>query len=182
MANPDTKGTSVDSLIIALPIAIFFLLVMITIFQFRDSIPNFTLVLWFGLPIVTFIVTSIVNLITQYVSCKTTDTGKALLGGIPSVIAVLIGLYISSISYCRTPIASVFTPLFANQSVDVVVSKNSNTNSLKNTSSKEYYTNKLTLETIENKYPIVAGISHGFYIMFSILYGMTIGNGLATIC
>lgn len=180
MANPDTKGTSTDSFIIALPIAIFFLLVMITIFQFRYSISHFKLVLWIGLPVLVFFITSGVNLTTQYVSCKTTDAGKALLGAIPSLISVLIGLYISSISYCRIPVATVFTPLFANQNVDVVTTKlNSNINSLRNSNTN---TRSLTLEVIENKYPIVEGISYGFYIMFSILYGMTMGNGIATIC
>jgi hypothetical protein len=180
MANPDTKGTTTDSFIISLPIAIFFLLVMITVFQFKDSIPHFTLVLWLGLPVLVFFITSGVNLITQYISCKTTNAGKALLGGIPSLITTLIGLYISSISYCRIPVATVFTPLFANQTVDVVPTKsNSTVNSLKNSNSN---TRNLTLEVIENKYPIVAGISYGFYIMFSILYGMPVGNGIATIC
>jgi hypothetical protein len=183
MVNPDAKGTSVDSFIVSLPIAIFFLLIMITIFQFKDSISYFKMVLWLGLPIMVFGVATIVNLTNQYVSCQTTNTGKAILGAIPSVIAMLIGLYISSISYCRIPVATVFSPLFINQSVDVVASKlNSNVNSLKNSNLKEYNTQRATLENIENKYPIVAGISHGFYVMFAILYGMTIGNGIATIC
>jgi hypothetical protein len=179
MSNPDTNGSNIDTLSTAIPVAIFFLLITIFIFQIRDSIPSFTftLILWLGFPIIMFIITSIVNVISQYVSCKTTNVGKAMLGSLPTFATIFAGLGVASISYCRIPIASVFTPLIVGETVDVTKNKsNASVNAIKN----GIY--KLTLENIESKYPVIAGISYGFYTMFAVLFGMVIGNGLSTIC
>jgi hypothetical protein len=183
MSNPDIKVPSIDSLAIAFPVSILFVIISIFIFQYRDSISYFNIILWLGFPIFTFIITSVVNIITQYVSCKTINAGKAFLGGLPSLISMLIGLGISSISYCRIPIASVFAPLIIGQTIDVTKNKsNININSLKNSNSKECCIPKLSLESIESKYPIILGLSYGFYILFSIMFGMVIGTGISTIC
>lgn len=184
MSNPDIKVPTTDSLTTAFPIAILFLLITIVLFQFRDGILNFKLVLWLGLPIITLIITSVVNIIYQYITCNTTNVGKAMLGALPSVGTVLISLCIASISYCRIPVASVFAPLILGQTVDVTNNKSNtmNISSLKNNSSKECCIPKLTLETIEGASSFIAGISHGFYVMFGILFGMVIGTGLSTIC
>ena len=183
MANPDTNKLVVNSLATAFPVAILFLLITVTLFQFRDSIGAFKLVLWLGFPIITFIIAFGANMVSQYITCKTTNAGKALLGGIPSIIAVLIGLGISSISYCRIPVTSVFAPLIIGKSIDVTKNKApGSVNSLKNMISKECCVPKLTLDNVESQYPIVAGLSYGFYIMFSILFGMVIGTGLSSIC
>jgi len=66
------------------------------------------------------------------------------------------------------------------KTVDVTKNSNIKTNSLKN--SKECCTPKITLEAVETQFPVVAGIAHGFYVMFGILFGLTIGNGIAAIC
>ena len=183
MSNPDIKVPTVDSLTLALPVSILFLLITIALFQLKDSIPSFNLVIWIGFPIITIIVTGIVNIISQYITCKTTNTGKALLGTIPSIGTVLLGLGIASISYCRIPVTSVFAPLIIGQTIDVTKDRsNVNINALKNGISKECCIPKLTLESIESKYPLIKGISYGFYMMFSILFGMTIGTGISTIC
>jgi hypothetical protein len=182
MSNPDMKVSTVDSLTSGIPIAILFLLITLLLFQFRDSIPSFKIVLWLGFPILSLVIVSVVNMILQYVSCKTTNVGKAILGALPSVGAILIALGVSSVSYCRIPIASVFTPLVVGQTVDITKDKStvSNINSLKN--SKECCIPKLTLESIENRYPTIQGISYGFYMMFSILFSMVLGTGISSIC
>jgi len=183
MANPDIKLPTTNSLTLAIPVSILFLLITIFTFQLRDNIPSFKLILWVGLPIITFFITSGVNIISQYTTCKQTNIGKAMLGGLPSMGAVLLGLGISSIEYCRIPVTSVFAPLAIGQSIDVTKSKSSaNINSLKSYNSKECCSPKLTLESVEMKYPFLAGISYGFYIMFSILFGMVIGTGISIIC
>lgn len=183
MANPDSTGSNVDSLITALPVAILLLLITIFMFQMRDSIPEFKWILWIGFPIVGLIVATGANFVSQYISCKTTNAGKAILGSLPTGGAILIGLILSSISYCRIPVASVFTPLFVGKSVDITKNNSTtNVNSLKNSNSKECCIPKLTLEAIENKYSLITGISYGFYVMFSILFGVVIGTGLSTIC
>ena len=185
MANPDTTSArpNVDSLLTAFPVAILFFLITTVLFQFRDSFTSFKLMLWLTLPILAFIITSAVNVTSQYVNCKKTNVGKAMLGALPSFGAVIIGMGISTLSFCRIPVTSVFAPLLIGKPVDVTKSKSTTTiNSLKNSNSKECCVPKLTLETIENQYPLIAGISYGFYIMFSILFGMVIGTGLSSIC
>lgn len=183
MSNPDIKIPTTDSLIVAFPVAILFFLITLTIFQFKESLQPFKYILWISFPIITVIIVAATNAITQYISCRTVNMGKALLGSLPSVGTVLLGLGISSISYCRIPVASVFAPLMIGQTIDVTKDKNTtNINSLKNSNSKECCIPKLSLESIENKYPLVEGISYGFYILFSILFGVVIGTGMSTIC
>ena len=183
MSNPDIKVPSVDSLTTAFPVAILFAILSIIIFQFRDSISYFKILLWLGFPIFIFLIVSVVNIITQYITCRTINAGKAFLGGLPSIGTVLLGLGIASISYCRIPITSVFAPLIIGQTIDVTKDKSTaNINSLKNSNSKECCIPKLTLEAIEAKYPTIPGISYGFYIMFSVMFGVVIGTGLSTIC
>jgi hypothetical protein len=183
MSNPDIKVPSVDSLATAFPVSILFVIFTIALFQYRDSISYFKVLLWFGFPIFTFIIASVVNIITQYISCRTVNAGKAFLGGLPSLVSMVIGLGIASISYCRIPVASVFAPLIIGQTIDVTKDKtNTNINSLKNSNSKECCIPKLSLEVIEAKYPTIAGLSYGFYVMFSVMFGIVIGTGLSTIC
>jgi hypothetical protein len=183
MSNPDIKISSIDSLSVAFPVSILFVLLTVILFQLRDSIPYFKLILWLGFPIFTFLIVAVINIVSQYISCRNTNTGKAFLGALPSLGSIILGLGIASISYCRIPITTVFTPLIIGQSVDINKNNsNKNTNSLKNTNSKECCIPKLTLEFVESKYPILTGISYGFYVMFSILFGIVIGTGISTIC
>jgi len=183
MSNPDIKISTVDSLTSAIPISILFLILILVLFQFRDSIPSFKLILWIAFPIFCFFTVAIVNVILQYVSCKTTNVGKAILGALPTLGTILLGLGISSISYCRIPIASVFAPLLIGQTIDITKNKSTmNINTLKNSNSKECCIPKFTLSSVESNFPIINGISYGFYIIFSTLYGMVIGTGISTIC
>ena len=173
MSNPDIKNTgmkvaSVDTLYIATPIAILFVLVTITLFYLKDSIPNFNLVFWLSIPLAAAVITGGTNTIIQYITCNTVNIGKALLGTVPVVVAIIIGLGLSSISYCRIPIVSVFAPLFMKKTTT--------------TNSKECCTPKFNLKMIEDRYPLLMGFSYGFYIMFSILFGMVIGTGISRIC
>ncbi len=128
-------------------------------------------------------ITFMVNIITQYVNCNKIDAGKAALGALPSLGTVFVGLGISSITYCRIPIASVFTPLLVGKTVDITKNSSAvNINSLKNSNSKECCVPKITLESVEDKYPLIAGLSYGFYVMFASLFGMVIGSGFSSIC
>lgn len=188
MSNPDIKNTgmkipSVNTLYIAFPIAILFVLITITLFYLKESIPSFGLIFRLSIPLAAAVITGAANIIIQYTTCNTTDIGKALLGTVPTIVAIIIGLGISSISYCRIPVVSLFAPLFMKKTVDITTDKTSaNVNSIKNSISKECCTPKLNLRTIEQRYPILEGISVGFYMMFSILFGMVIGTGVSRIC
>ena len=188
MANPDATGSSTDALVTAFPVALLFLLIVIFMFQMKDLIPRFSLILWIGLPILAFGIATGANFVSQYIYCKTTNAGKALLGAAPAPIGIIIALLLSSLSFCRIPIATVFSPLFIGKSVNIT--KNSGKvnsgittiNSLKNSNSKECCSPNVTLEGIESKYPIIEGFSYGFYTLFAMLFSMTIGNGIATVC
>ena len=183
MSNPDIKIPTNDSLTVALPVAILFFLSTLTFFHFKESIQPFKYILWISFPIMAVIIVAATNAITQYITCKSVNIGKALLGSLPSVGTVLLGLGISSISYCRIPVASVFAPLMIGQTVDVTKDKTHTTiNSLKNSNSKECCVPKLSLESVESKYPLIEGISYGFYMIFSVLFGVVIGTGISTIC
>lgn len=182
MSESDKTGMNVDSMVLGGPVALLFLMITIGLFQLRNTITFFTILLWIGLPVLSFIIVFIVNIISQKISCNTIQAGKALLGGIPVLISTVIGLAISSISYCRIPIASVFTPLFIGNTVDIVKNGgNSSVNNIKN-SSKKCCTPSITLEQVEMRYPVIAGLDYGFYVMFSILFGFVFGNSIATIC
>lgn len=183
MSNPDRTSFNTDSLAAAFPTSIIFLVIILFLFQLRDSIPGFKWILWIGLPIITILIGLSVNIASQYIVCKTTNFEKAFLGSLPLLFSIIIALIVSSISYCRIPVASVFVPLIVGTNIDVT--KNISTisiNSLKNIKSKECCTPKLTLESIESRYPIIPGLSYGFYSMFGVLFGMVIGNSVATIC
>lgn len=184
MANPDiTKSSNLNSLLTGLPVAILFLLITAFLFNLRDSVGSFKVVLWSVLLALAFVIGSGVNFATQYVSCNTTNAGKALLGSVPTIVGVLAALIISSFSYCRIPITSVLAPLFVGKQVDITKDKSTATiNSLKNNISKECCLPKLTLENVESRFPLVAGLSYGFYIMFGILFGTVIGSGMSSIC
>ena len=122
MANPDATGSSTDALVTAFPVALLFLLIVIFMFQMKDSIPKFSLILWIGLPILAFGIATAANFVSQYIYCKTTNAGKALLGAVPAPAGIIIALLLSSLSFCRIPIATVFSPMFIGKSVNITKS------------------------------------------------------------
>ena len=184
MSNPDIRTPSVNVLYIAFPISILFVLITITFYYLKHSIPSFGLVFKLFIPIAAAVITAIANTVIQYTTCNTTDIGKAILGSLPTIIATIVGLGISSISYCRIPIVSVFAPLIMGKTTDITTDKTNSRNirNIRNSTTKECCTPKLSLRAIEEKYPVIEGISRGFYIMFSILFGMVIGTGVSRIC
>lgn len=185
MSNPDTNQNSInfDGYTTAVPVAIFFFLITTVLFLFRDSIPSFKIFLWIGLIIITFIVSSLVNIVTQYINCNKINAGKAFLGSLPSVAGTIIALGIASFSLCRIPIASFFAPMFISKTVNITKNKGTiNINSLKNSNSKECCIPKITLESAEAKFPFVAGLSYGFYVMFGVIFGTVIGTGISSLC
>jgi hypothetical protein len=109
--------------------------------------------------------------------------GSAALGGLTAAGIVYGGLGTSTISYCRIPIASVFAPIFVDGAVDVV-QNNSNmiVPNSKNSNSKACCSPKLSLKALEAKYPVLEGISYGFYVMFATLFGVVVSNSIALTC
>jgi len=160
------ESVSINALSIAIPAAVFLFVSVLILFEFQKSIPSFTAVLWIGIPIIAFLLTAGMNLVSQYMYCHRVNSGKALLGSIPSVFAVLIGLAVSSFSICRIPVVSIVEPL------------------LKKTPDAKpgCCPPPSSLETIESDFPIVSGLSYGFYLFFSMLFGIVFGSGIAVVC
>ena len=179
MSNPDTSTTtnatmnssgmvSFNALSVAVPAACIMFIATLFLFYFKPSIPNFTAVMWVGSTIFGFFLATTMNLVSQYMYCKDTNGGKAIQGAIPSIIAILVGLGTASISFCRIPVASVFAPFFVKSTT-----ANSDEKCCNATPS---------LENIEESAPMVSGLSYGFYLFFSMLFGIVLGNGVAVVC
>jgi len=153
---------TVNSFAISIPIGIFIFVLIMALFQYKDILSNtyFILMLWIGYPLLLFIFTFVVNM-----SKEDSTIESSIIGSLPSVLFIFIAFIISSISVCRIPIASVFTPLF-----------------IKDTEkSKGCCNNKLSLSDVENKYSVIKGMSYGFYAMFATFFGIIIGNSYSTI-
>ena len=164
MSNPG-GSVSINALSIAIPAGIVLFIITATLFHFKEVIPFFTMILWIGIPIIAFLLTTGMNLASQYMYCKSTDSGKAFLGALPSLFAVFIALSVSSFAICRIPVASIVLPFFAPEPMK-------NSNSFK----------QPTLESIESSIPMVSGLSYGFYLFFSMVFGIVIGSGTAVVC
>lgn len=178
MSNPDS---SIDGLAAAFPSAIFVFIMVIALFQVMSSHASFKWVLWIGVPLIGYLAAVGMNVASQYTACGGITFGKAALGGIPSFVAALIGLIIASFETCRTPIATVFTPLFIGKTVDITRNEsNMSINAVRN--SKACCTPKLILEDIEASVPMIKGLGYGFYLLFAMLFGGIVGSGMAVVC
>jgi hypothetical protein len=166
MSNPGTGNVSVNAMAVAFPAGCIIFIITMFLFYAKESIPSFNIMLWVGLPVISFLIASGMNMASQYMYCKHTDSGKAFMGAIPAIVAIFIGLAISSISFCRIPVVSVIAPFYNSDS------KNSS-NCCKPPPS---------LESIEAKAPMVSGLAYGFYLFFSMLFGIVIGSETAVVC
>jgi hypothetical protein len=189
MSNNDMKNTSmklpsINALYIAFPISILFVLIIITFFnQMRSIGSSFWTIFYLSIPLAATVITAGTNIISQYTTCNTINVGLALLGAIPTFIAIIIGIMISSISYCRIPVASLFGPLFMKKAVDITTANiPTSVNDVKKMSTKECCNPKLNLNKMEDVHPTLLGLSYSFYIMFSVLFGTVIGTNISRIC
>ena len=118
MSNPDSSVvgnlSAIGILATLAAICISFL------FTFKDK-SYFNYLLYGGLPILIYLLASIINILAQQLSSKSINVGRAFLGGLPSLGTVYLSLLLSYISYARIPVASAIAPLFLKTSVDVVV-------------------------------------------------------------
>jgi len=166
MSNPGS--VSINALSVAVPAGCFMFIITLFLFYAKDSIPFFNAILWAGIPIMAFLIAAGMNMASQYMYCKHTDSGKAFMGSIPAMLATFIGLGISSISFCRIPVVSMIAPFYTSEPDP----KNSSACCKPPPS----------LESIEAKAPMVSGLAYGFYLFFSMLFGIVIGSGTAVVC
>lgn len=178
MSNPDS---SVDGLAAAFPSAIFVFIITLALFQVMSSHASFKWVLWIGVPLLGYLASIGMNVASQYSACGDITLGNAALGGVPSLIAVWIGLIIASFDVCRIPIATVFAPVFIGKTVDV--SRNESNIAINAVNqSKSCCTPKLMLSEVEANVPMIKGLAYGFYLIFAMLFGGIIGTGIAVVC
>jgi hypothetical protein len=168
MSNPGTSSVSINALSIAFPAGCVLFIVTLFLFYAKDSIPSFNVILWAGLPIIAFLIATGMLMASQYMYCKNVDSGKAFMGAIPSIVAVFIGLAISSVSFCRIPVVSIIAPFYKSES--------------DNKNSSNCCKPPPSLESIEAKAPMVSGLAYGFYLFFSMLFGIVIGSETAVVC
>lgn len=175
MSNPDNS----DSLFgYAVASSVIIVIIVYLFFKFLSQSNYFDIILYLGLPIIIYLITSSMNIIAQYSSCKDMNMGNAFVYGLPSVGLTWLGLLISRISYCRIPIVSVFAPVLINKNDNIVRNgvKNNSTNS------KICCGSQLTLEMAESLSPTLKGHAYGFYLFFTSLFGIMIGNAFSAIC
>ena len=114
------------------------------------------------------------NILYQYSACNNMDFINAAKGMYPTIITVTVAMLISSISFARIPIMSVFVPLFTGDTVDIVTGTDSKSQCCKPT---------MTLEKAESmNHPTMINISRGFYLAFAMAFGTIFGKGIAVVC
>jgi len=161
---------SADSLTYAIPTATLVFLISFALIQWENLWSFFGVVLWLGIPILVYLITSTITLLAQYSGCGTVRIGDVFMYSVPSILLSWAALMISSFSVFRIPIASAVAPLFMDTPPPT---SNSGT---------ACCAPPMTLETIEGKAPIVKGFSYGFYLFFSTVYGILVSIGFAGIC
>jgi hypothetical protein len=117
MSNPDS---SVSSNLPAIGMLGGLIAILIVFLFTCKGKSYFNYLLYGGLPILIYLLASIINILAQHLSSKSINVGRAFLGGLPSIGAAYLSLLISYISYARIPIASAIAPMFLKTSVDVV--------------------------------------------------------------
>jgi hypothetical protein len=182
MPNPDTtSAASVQSISIAFPTALILCVIILAMFQFQEGIPSFRIVLWVGVLVFSYLLSAILFIGAQFIRCNKIQAGKAFSSSLYVLGTMAMSMIVSSTSWFRVPVASVFAPLFVKDEVDVTLSSNTMNKTQSNSQSKCCGPSK-SLEVLEQSYPLLEGISYGFYGFFGMMFGIVLGNGTATTC
>jgi len=173
MPNPDTKQGSSYSFSFVIGILMFIITFFIISKTNTDEF-YIKIILFLILSVIAYAISLLCNFASQLYMGKDIDSTIALKGAIPSGVSVFIGSILASISMCRIPVASLFAPLFMEESIEQPV------NSPSPGSVKVCHITNLTLEHVESQYKSIIGISWGFYTSISMMVGMMIGGGIIT--
>lgn len=155
-----------DTLSLSFPVGAFLFLLILFLFEAFGSSPSFTGILWMTVPLIAYLTAGLVLMGAQASACGSIHAGSAFLGALPTAAATLIGLGIARLTLCRIPVVSVVAPLF----VDSSPRKNGQAPP------------PLTVEAVENQFPMIKGMANGFYVFFAALFGMVAGSGDALRC
>ena len=151
-----TYGTSVA-------LGMFIAAVIIIIHLFKLSPLTNYFVLYVGVPIISFLLSSGIALGGQQLACGSMDPATAFMGSIWTPLAVWGFLIISAFSIFRAPVVS----LFSVGDVDC---------------RKPASSGNLCLSDIEIKNPVFKGIAIGYYVFWGVMFGQTVSSGFAQVC
>jgi len=177
---PSTKSsdTSTGTYGISTVFAIATAFCIFVMFLYKDSLPNFWIIFWTGVPIILYIVSSLLGLATQIINCGTINPGNAFLAGLATPLACLVFMGIASISWFRVPIASAFAPLLVKQTFATL----KNMGRINNSGSHLVDIRHASLEALEAQSPAVMGISYAYYLFFGILFGQVFTSNMSITC
>jgi hypothetical protein len=196
MSNPDTTGANIGGIS---TLGGFIVIIVIILFNYHKS-SYFNALLYGGLPLLIYILMFFV----LYISKKKTNVKNALLSAVPTIGTTYLALFISYISYFRLPVASVFAPFFLDSVADIIPHSASDKipdkipdkiqNSLTPLSQYTHggYKKKkqaggaccsptYSLNNVEAQFPIIKGISYGFYLFFAICFGGVFGSSMPSV-
>lgn len=171
MPDPDSGGTSFLESFLASFIITFILTIGIygySTYNQDRSIKFYGIIVLFVL-IVSYVLVFFSNLAIQFNNCGKNDYGNAALGALPVLGTSAIALFISYFNSCRIPIASVLAEF---QWFKIESKKNS----------KSCCKPDIDITELERKHPMVKILSCSFYLLFAMLFGLSIGNGKSAIC
>ena len=154
-SNPDKLSgtTTIFNLILALLSAL-----SVTLFFYIVGSQNLstlaTILLWIAIPISITIFSIAVNALNQLIRCDSVNMVTHLKVSWVTLLLAYIVLGLTSISYVRAPVTSLFSGFFPSA----------------------------TVIGLENRVPVVRGIASGYFMFFGVLLAQVITSGYGTIC
>lgn len=178
----------------ALPAACIVCLALFILFYSKSTLTSttFNIILWVCIPLIAFTVSFFSQIVIQLIRDSEQErerkkheekgiqlselnkeyynVSNAFYGGIPSIIASIIALGISSISYFRIPVASLFRSSYIKEMKQKAGSN-----------SKRCCIDDVTLNQLESSSngDMIMGAAYIFYTFFAMLFGIIIGFGIS---
>jgi hypothetical protein len=154
-SNPDKLSGSTT--IFNITLAILSALLVILFFhmvggQALSSVAN--IILWIAIPISITLLSIAVNAVNQLIRCDSVNIVTHLKVSWVTLLLVYAILGLTTISYVRAPVTSLFSGFFPDA----------------------------TVIGLENRVPAVRGIAVGYYMLFGVLLAQVITSGYGTIC
>lgn len=113
-----------------------------------------TILLWIAIPISITIFSIAVNAVNQLIRCDSVNMVTHLKVSWVTLLLAYLVLGLTSISYVRAPVTSLFSGLFPDA----------------------------TVIGLENKVPVIRGVAIGYFMFFGVFLAQVITSGYGTIC
>ena len=154
-SNPDKLSgtTTIFNLILAVLSAIIVVLYFYIVGNYTMTTLA-TILLWIAIPMSITILSIAVNAINQLIRCDSVNMVTHLKVSWVTLLLVYAVLGLTSISYIRAPVTSLFSGFFPNG----------------------------TVIGVETKVPVVRGVAVGYFMFFGVFLAQVITSGYGTIC